>query len=219
MRTTYAPTASQAIIPLAHYGGGGGSGGGGGHRFIPNLAIGIEPGMNPDGSRERQSYEQPEGNLGGSGHKPWNSGPGNNGGGGGGGAGGAGQPGSNQPGSGQGGIGVAAFGGDTGIPAQYGTPGPPSVASGTRWFGGGGWGGNNQLPNTQLLNYQTDGWFGGGGVSSVASDPSFYPKDGKTNTGGGGAGARTYTPYNQVFIESAGTGGSGIVMIRYQQSL
>lgn len=214
------PSTSQSTIPLAYYGGYGGSAGGGGNQFNSDVAVGVEPGADPNGGREIFPTDPPEGNLGGSAYKPHNPGPGRNGGGGGGGAGGVGQPGSTTPGSGQGGIGVAAFGGDTGIPGQYGTPGPPA-SPGTRWFGGGGMGGDNGTPiGTDMDEF---GWYGGGGVSlhgsSSYSQSGYYGRDGKANTGGGGAGARTYTPYNTQHIEGAGVGGSGIVMIRYQQSL
>ena len=214
------PSTSQSTIPLAYYGGGGGSAGGGGNQFNSDVAVGSEPGLRTDGARERSLYEPPEGNIGGSGYKPHNSGPGGNGGGGGGGAGGAGQPGNNTPGSGQGGIGVAAFNGDTGIPAQYGTVGPPA-SPGTRWFGGGGMGGDNGTPISTDMDEA--GWYGGGGLAtrgdSSYAQSGYYGRDGKANTGGGGSGARTYTPYNTENIEGAGAGGSGIVMIRYQASL
>ena len=102
--------------------------------------------------------------------------------------GGAGQIGGSTPGPGQGGYGVAAFSGDTGIPASYGTPGP----SAGRWFAGGG-GAFDYFKGTS-----TAGGDGGGGAGG---------QDGTVNTGGGG-GATDATTIK-------GAGGSGILIVRY----
>lgn len=77
------------------------------------------------------------------------------------------------------------------LPASYGTPGP----SPGRWFGGGGAGHASSSPR------DADGG-AGGGASEGAS-----PYDGVVNTGGGAAGRGDG--------QTGGSGGSGIVIIRY----
>ena len=164
--------------------------------------------------------------------------------------------------SGAGGAGVAAFNGDTGIPSDYGTPGPindPSVFQNllpqhfpaptranyfvmdtrTRWFGGGGHGGFNDnwswydsvirtTASNGLYNYAAaNGAIGGGGArfgppSLSGSDnpedfaqnkyPFSHFQNGRANTGGGGAGGSA----RGGSLFPAGSGGSGIVIIRYQ---
>jgi len=63
-----------------------------------------------------------------------------------------------------------------------------------------------------------DGRYGGGGISVGNPYPSVpgLSRNAVTNTGGGGAGARSTYPYSTPVIENAGSGGSGIVIIRYQ---
>lgn len=208
-------------IPRAYSGGGGGSEGGRGSRFRTDAATARAPSYYSDPSygafelsRLSEHNELPQGNIGGGNHRPHSTSPGDrNGGGGGGGAGGSGTPGADSGPAGFGGIGVAAFGGDIGIPSDYGTVGPPS-SPGTRWFGGGGMGGDNYYPS----QIDSNGYYGGGGLS-VPNNVTNYSRDAVTNTGGGGAGARSYNPYTNSVIEGAGVGGSGIVIIRYQAQL
>ena len=168
--------------------------------------------------------------------------------------------------AGAGGAGVAAFNGDTGIPNDYGTPGPAndpttfttpfpgSVPSGirsnnvmletrTRWFGGGGHGGFNDNwswldsvvrsydSNSGIYTYSAvNGYVGGGGARfgppglSGSDNPeefaeNVYPfshyQNGRANTGGGGCGGAK-RGYGDSGVYPAGSGGSGIVIIRYQ---
>ena len=95
-----------------------------------------------------------------------------------------------------GGAGLAAFNGDTGIPSSYGTPGP----SPGRYFAGGGAG----LYSSSSSAYSGSGGYGGGGNGNLYNGGS-----GTTNSGGGG-GSSTYPG------RVAGTGGPGIVIIRYR---
>ena len=124
-------------------------------------------------------------------------------------------------GSGGGGAGAAGGGGDTGPGAfpggagsyisdsaigptapSYGTPGP---VSNVRYFAGGG-GGSNKTPNGPSSPTAPPG--GGGGTGGKGSYPGGDPGDaGTANTGGGGGGG---------IYQGGGTGGSGIVMIRYK---
>jgi len=117
-------------------------------------------------------------------------------GGGGGGAGGVGGP---SPGStgGKGGLGSYIPTGFMGPTApSYGTGGPvPAV----RYFAGGAGGHGDSAPGPA-----PDG--GGGGAGDVAPGPALT--NGTVNTGGGGGGAQPHP--------ISGTGGSGIVMIRYK---
>jgi hypothetical protein len=83
---------------------------------------------------------------------------------------------------------------------SYGTSGP---VSSTRYFAGGGTGGNYPMPATPNA-----GGSGGGGAGG-AGPPYTDAGAGTVNTGGGGGGASG--PPND-----GGAGGSGIVMIRYK---
>jgi hypothetical protein len=114
--------------------------------------------------------------------------------GGGGGAGAAGTN-ANYPGTpGTGGIGTSV----TWVPASYGTPGP---APG-RYFSGGG-GGGTYAPSSPG---PVSGGAGGGGTGGDGPAPTTA---GSTNTGGGGGGG------GSPFEGTGGSGGSGIVIIRY----
>jgi hypothetical protein len=104
-----------------------------------------------------------------------------------------------------GGIGRAAFSGDTGIPASYGTPGPTAG----RWFAGGG-GGGASGPSTGFGAGGTGGG-GNGGPAFSASAPLNSGSSAGANTGGGGGGVGN----GPGGTGSAGAGGSGIVIIRY----
>jgi hypothetical protein len=107
-----------------------------------------------------------------------------------------------------GGSGKSMFGGDLGIPENYGynTPNVPYAANG-RHFAGGGGGGSGSI--------QYDGHIlvpgGGGAVEGPISDRSVGAAnrniyDGDPNTGGGGAGGSESS--------LSGAGGSGILIIR-----
>jgi hypothetical protein len=120
------------------------------------------------------------------------------------GGGGAGAAGSNStnPTAGPGGIGspiaTTVFGPTS---PSYGTPGP---APG-RYFSGGGGGGAGGGPGPA-----TAGGAGGGGAGGISSPaPLENGQNGTTNTGGGGGGAYSTN-------RAGGTGGSGIVVIRYK---
>jgi hypothetical protein len=128
-------------------------------------------------------------------------------GGGGGGAGGVGAtpPPSSGTNVGTGGVGIASPLSPT-IPTSYGTPGPTSG----RWFAGGGAGagGSPPAPGPRAPGYFSFGGAGGGGQSST---PGFgdLAYSGNTNTGGGGGAL------SGGVNAAAGSGGSGIVVIRY----
>jgi hypothetical protein len=168
--------------------GSGGSGGGGGSNSpAPKFGAGNTPPVAP-----------PQGNPGGqvSGVPTPNA----NGSGGGGGAGATGGNGKS-PGGGDGGIGsYSAITTST----CYGTPGP--VGSVRYYAGGGGSGVYGPGP----IGAGGDGGGGDGGRSS----PSSNVENGTTNTGGGGGGNGPNP--GQSPSEAGGTGGSGIVMIRYK---
>jgi len=130
-----------------------------------------------------------------------NGGPGTGAGGGGGGAGGAGSAGGSHPGGNGGAAGagttshitgspVARAGGGGGAGCAYGAPNP----GGAGGSGGGGTGGTSKNP--------------------APSVPSQSGTAGSANTGGGGGGAG-YSVNNDV-DSNGGTGGKGIVIIRYK---
>ena len=132
-----------------------------------------------------------------------------------GGGGGAGAAGANSPGntfSGDGGVGsyiADAFIGPTA--PSYGTGGP---VSNVRYFSGGG-GGSNRSNSTGRGNTYggANGVSGGGGKGGFYNSPGYGGDNGVTNSGGGagGNGIPSSSP-----AASQGTGGSGIVMIRYK---
>jgi len=172
----------------------GGSGGGGSLRDALAGGAGNTPPVSP-----------PQGNPGG------NALPGSAGGtGGGGGGGGASAAGGNAtlPIAGAGGAGspiATAFFGPTS--PSYGTPGP---APG-RYFSGGGGGGTASpvySPGAPIV-----AGAGGSGGGAAGGSPSVAAANGTTNTGGGGGGGSddaVPVPAN------GGSGGSGIVVIRYK---
>jgi len=171
-----------------------GGGGGGSRDGTLPATIGVPGGSGGGGGGANTPPPSP----GGTGNTPPVSPPQGNPGGGnsgsagtviGGGGGGRGAAGANAvlPNAGPGGIGSPI----TWVPASYGTPGP---APG-RYFSGGGGGGKINDPTT---NVGTGGAGGGGGGSAQG----IVGGAGGTNTGGGGGG-------------NVGTGGSGIVIIRY----
>jgi hypothetical protein len=167
----------------------GGSGGGGGQGDAPNPNY---PPSGPNGGvGNTPPVSPPQGNPGGTGFIV--TGP-TGGGGGGGGAGGAGGNSSGSTVGGLGGIGATVTSPLFGPTApSYGTSGP---VPGVRYFAGGG-GGAGNAPSTGGT-----GGAGGGGQGGV----SVSQTSGTANTGGGGGGAGV----------PAGSGGSGIVVIRYK---
>ena len=97
------------------------------------------------------------------------------------------------------GRGIGAYQG--GIDTAYGTTGP----SPGRWFaGGGGSGYYNPTTPTGI----GEGGAGGGGSGLQGPDANDAPNC-AANTGGGGAGAASFNALG-------GTGGSGIVILRYK---
>ena len=171
-------------------GNAGGSGGGGeGGNCAARAGAGNTPPVSP-----------PQGNPGGYNPQP-NPNPGyRNGGGGGAGAAGA-Q--ASAPKSGDGGIG--SFISDTYLgptAPSYGTPGP---VSSVRYFAGGG-GGGNYGPQNPASN----GGCGGAGGGSKGRNESQSANNATANTGGGAGGGGPVNPGGN------GTGGKGIVLIRYK---
>ena len=175
-------------VSIGGAGGGGGaySGGAGGTGLNPSTP---SPIISSDFPGESHPYGNTQGYPGGNGTGRGSSGPHPQPGGGGGGAGAAGGGVDN----GVGGVGVVAFSGDTGVPTDYGTPGP----SAGRWFAGGGGGGIYPNPGGN----PKAGGAGGGGGGAVAN--------GTAHTGGGGRGG-SYPSGGE-----SGTGGSGIVIVKY----
>lgn len=102
-----------------------------------------------------------------------------------------------------GGGGRSAFGGDLGIPTDYGTPGP----DGGRYFAGGGPGASDDAAYPAPTSFKSPG----GGVAlqpNAALGGVISPRSGQKNTGAGGAGG--YYNFN------GGKGGSGIMIIRFK---
>ena len=177
-------------------GANGGSGGGGGGECAGTGGSGNTPPVSP-----------PQGNGGGNA-----GGPSPRASGGGGGAASGGTPGVPSQCAGPGGAGsfiADAFIGPTA--PTYGTPGP--VGS-TRYFAGGGGGGVESTPALGLGSNGAGG-VGGGGQGGPAPTTGGVGTPGTINTGGGGGGASRYN-CGSAPITSGGTGGSGIVMIRYK---
>ena len=182
----------------------GGSSGGG---AAPTSSI-VPGNPSPD-----PNHPQPQGNAGGHG--------GSNGSRGGGGGGGAGSDGGNASGSYPGGL--AGYGGKA---LQVAIAGPPTLSaagtpgpSGQGWYagGGGGAGADETFPDSKRGiggrgNDRTGTTaYGGGGNGAPGGSPA-VPRDsmnGLSGTGGGGGGGRLAPNYG-------GSGGSGIVVVRYQ---
>jgi hypothetical protein len=191
---------SQSIFStITSTGGGGGASnvdvtlqpggsGGGGNYSNPTGGTGNTPPVSP-----------PQGNPGGGGLPT----PGTYRNGGGGGAGAAGS-GAGPTGSGPGGVGSPI----TWLPASYGTPGP---APG-RWFAGGGGGGAGS-ESGYASPYTPGGNGGSGGGGKGSTRPSTQADPGTTNTGGGGGGTE-----NPSVFPISGSGGSGIVAVRYPKT-
>lgn len=188
----------------------GGSGGGGGQGtsiesydpFGNNTTI--EVSSTPSPAPLRSTQPQPQGNGGGRGAGDSFSSTGSptQYGGGGGGAGAAAQLAS-------GGLGRTVWSGDTGIPTDYGTPGPTPG----RWFCGGGAG-------AKVGSFNPGGAGGGGPTGFSDSFPPLtapncpaMPKE-RAN-GGGGAGQQGGQSYTGSSNASS-HGSNGIVIFRYQ---
>ena len=124
---------------------------------------------------------------------------GDNGGAGGGGAAAVGGNATNNSTAGPGGAGSFVLNGN-GFAGTKGTTGPVSDA---RYFSGGGGGGSGSGPSSP-------GPGGAGGGGNGANQASSNAGNGSTNTGGGGGGGNYEDSFN------GGTGGSGIVIIRYK---
>jgi len=189
----YFPAEPGSPVPKA-VGAPGGSGGGGDY----NCAPGGFPNGNPGGTGNIPSVSPPQGNPGGAGFSyPGSSqaAPG-----GGGGAGAAGQDAPTGGTTGNGGIG--SFIATTGFGGSNGTTGPvPNV----RYFAGGGGGGG--------YSSSSGGDPGAGGGGEGANNPNMPPAiNGVANTGGGGGGEGGHPSPGP----AGGTGGSGIVIIRYK---
>ena len=118
-------------------------------------------------------------------------------------AGGSGATGSNFYGGGGGGASAAGTNGSTGNPT--GGAGLTNSITGTSiTYAGGGGGGKANAGS---------GAAGGSGVGGTGGTPNVKPTSGVINTGSGGGGARTDAGYNQ--YAPTGSGGSGVVIIRY----
>jgi len=90
-----------------------------------------------------------------------------------------------------------------------------SITGSSVTYAGGGGGGGFPVPSTT----QSNGGAGGGGRGAPASLP-LADMDGTTNTGGGGGGGSEDPAYGPIVgspnDSPGGTGGSGIVLIRYK---
>lgn len=201
---------SPSSNQLFRGGGNGGSGGGGGQGtsigsydpFGNNTTNEVSPTPSPAPLRSTQI--DPQGNSGGRGAGDDFGYAGNptRYGGGGGGAGTAAQ-------NHLAGDGRSVWSGDTGIPTDYGTPGP----SPGRWFCGGGGGGYFQTP--------VSGGVGGGGPTGysdsfppiVAPNAPSMPKE---RANGGGGAAMTGGQSTSGSSNSSSHGSNGIIIFRYQ---
>lgn len=181
-----------------HDGASGGGGGGHGNRNYGPYAGGIGiPGFGHDGGANRiiltsTNYVNTVG-------------------GGGGGAGAPGQPGIQE-------FAVSAEDGTvtyTIVQLAHGGDGVACDFSGEeKWYGGGG-GGGGQNVNAQVVG---EGGKGGGGNGSGYNGRNNYawaPEDGEPNTGGGGGGCGNLGNGKPDETAHGGSGGSGIVIIRY----
>lgn len=114
---------------------------------------------------------------------------------------------------GGGGGGAGAVGGnapDTGNSAAAGGSGAASSISGSSTYYAGGGGGGIYDNGGQQNSSGGSGGQGGGGIGALNSRTNGGAGTG--NTGGGGGGAGSYEPQTWY---TGGTGGSGIVIIRY----
>ncbi len=201
--------------------------GGGSNRYSPT------PGTTAGGPGGNYPSPGQSGYPGGSGSTTAPSSGGWSGAGGGGGIGGAGGGGTRTPGSsntgGAGGLGLKFLIGNAPTVDQFiGAPGPGDPATFGGWFGGGGGGGQEGSgPPTNNTNGQPPGGGGapdgnsyaGGGKANDGNSgipgPTWqgqYDSKGLSSTGGGGGGGSYANPTGS----SGGSGGPGIVCIRYE---
>ena len=97
------------------------------------------------------------------------------------------------------------MGGSALVSLGTGGPGLCSTITGSRvFYAGGGGGGNN-------THFAPGG--GGGGGSGAINTGNIQATSGLPNTGGGGGGV------SAISYSTSGTGGSGIVIIRYRADL
>jgi hypothetical protein len=100
---------------------------------------------------------------------------------------------------------------------SYGTTGP---ATGRYFSGGGGGGGVRGTPNTRVRGEGGSGGGGYGGSPPSGPNPNTVAANGTTNTGGGGGGGGNRQPAptgdTPNPVKQGGTGGSGIVILRYK---
>ena len=118
---------------------------------------------------------------------------------------------SDDQGGGGGGASQAGIG-----PTGFGGAGSPNAISGSAvTYAGGGGGGHRDSPNTGLF---ASGGAGGGGRGGGrgTSAPNCRGRDGTTNTGGGGGGACRIVNSPPSGFGAQGSGGSGIVIVRYK---
>jgi len=228
-RTNYpapGPNGGQPITATDYPVSVGGGGSGAGDQATPNVG--------PSGSTSSVFSITSAGGGGGAGNSgtPPTGNPGGSGGGGGHGLGGGGS--GNQPpvtppqgnpggqstpqgytsddqGGGGGGASQAGIG-----PTGFGGAGSPNAISGSAvTYAGGGGGGHRDSPNTGLFAEGGAGGGGrGGGKDTGATNCRGRPAT--VNTGGGGGGACRITNSPPSGFGSQGSGGSGIVIIRYK---
>jgi hypothetical protein len=103
-------------------------------------------------------------------------------------------------------------------PNGFGGAGSPNAISGSAvTYAGGGGGGHRDIPNTDLFAPGGTGGGGRGGNGSSSSVPDASGRNGTTNTGGGGGGGCRVGPYPPpAGLGAQGSGGSGIVIVRYK---
>jgi len=180
-------TAGSAINPVSP----GGSGGGGAGPTASNP-------QGPGGTGNTPPVSPPQGNNGGTARTSGTK----LGGGGGGGATAAGQPFQDSiPGN------TAGDGGAGATTSISATP--------TAYAGGGGGAAFNSVPAGDNTTDGAGGTGGGGPGGQVIPGNSHNAGSGTTNTGGGGGGAASNAPSSPGVVD-AGSGGSGIVIIRYR---
>lgn len=176
-------------------------GGGGGSQDISSIGLN---GGSGGGGGNATTGDKVGGSGNSGGYTPVEGHPGGNAGGGSAwvsaGGGGAGGPGGSASGStpGNGGVGIAI----SWVPDSYGTPGPTPG----RWFAGGG-GGCGEGGGTGGIGGAGGGTNGSGGTSGTSSATN--------NTGGGSGGSRDAPGSRQT---PSGSGGSGIVILKYPSS-
>ncbi len=115
----------------------------------------------------------------------------------------------------QGGGGGGASQAGIGPTGNGGAGSPNSISGSDTTYAGGGGGGHRDSPNTGLF---ANGGAGGGarGGGKGTSAPNTRGRDATANTGGGGGGACRITNSPPSGFGAQGSGGSGIVIVRYK---